>query len=210
MYMYMLMVTLPSYNARMARPPSRQLLPIREPDAIACNARLRTREGYCTQKPGWGTDHVGVGRCKLHGGASPKYEQTALVQAYRTLGTGAPANIRKRAEDFLTDRNIHELDREIAILRATAEAIDLRMKEEATRDFDAIEGLVNISNTIGKLVARREEVLRGRKYLIPVSTVVQWAEGIRDILQRHIEDPALLAIIAGEIAALQRKNEDFP
>jgi hypothetical protein len=29
------------------------------------------RNGGCGQTAGWGTDHVGVGACKLHGGASP-------------------------------------------------------------------------------------------------------------------------------------------
>lgn len=28
------------------------------------------RDGGCGQKAGWGTDHVGVGACQLHGGAS--------------------------------------------------------------------------------------------------------------------------------------------
>ena len=35
-----------------------------------CNARNRSGS-YCELPAGWGTDHVGEGRCKLHGGASP-------------------------------------------------------------------------------------------------------------------------------------------
>ena len=39
-------------------------------DARYCGAK--TRQGdFCRQVAGWGTDHVGYGRCKLHGGASP-------------------------------------------------------------------------------------------------------------------------------------------
>lgn len=45
-----------------------------------CGAK--TKAGTpCQQKAGWGTDHVGTGRCKLHGGASkgaPKGNQNAL------------------------------------------------------------------------------------------------------------------------------------
>jgi hypothetical protein len=38
-----------------------------------CNAT--TSEGEpCKLPAGWGTDHVGEGRCKLHGGASPRGE----------------------------------------------------------------------------------------------------------------------------------------
>lgn len=42
-----------------------------------------TRAGTpCQQKAGWGTDHVGEGRCKLHGGAStgaPKRNTNAVT-----------------------------------------------------------------------------------------------------------------------------------
>lgn len=32
----------------------------------------KTRSGApCQKEPGWGTDHVGQGRCRLHGGATP-------------------------------------------------------------------------------------------------------------------------------------------
>ena len=38
-------------------------------DDIKCGAK--TRAGTpCKQKAGWGTDHVGIGKCKLHGGRS--------------------------------------------------------------------------------------------------------------------------------------------
>jgi hypothetical protein len=36
-----------------------------------CGARKRQGEGTCRRPAGWGTDHVGRGRCKLHGGRTP-------------------------------------------------------------------------------------------------------------------------------------------
>jgi hypothetical protein len=46
-----------------------------------CGAK--TRDGSpCTQRAGWGTDHVGIGYCKLHGGDSPNGQKYAVkVQA---------------------------------------------------------------------------------------------------------------------------------
>jgi len=44
-------------------------LPMREPTET-CNAVNRSG-GYCSLQAGFGTDHVGTGRCKFHGGASP-------------------------------------------------------------------------------------------------------------------------------------------
>ena len=35
-----------------------------------CGAIKRQGGDPCTQKAGWGTDHVGMGKCKLHGGKS--------------------------------------------------------------------------------------------------------------------------------------------
>lgn len=38
---------------------------------MARTRNAETENEFCQQAAGWGTDHVGVGRCKLHGGASP-------------------------------------------------------------------------------------------------------------------------------------------
>ena len=49
-------------------------------DYPRCGAKNRAGKP-CQQKAGWGTDHVGTGRCKLHGGAStgaPKGNKNAL------------------------------------------------------------------------------------------------------------------------------------
>jgi hypothetical protein len=37
-----------------------------------CRARNAARMKYCSSRAGAGTDHLGQGRCKRHGGASPK------------------------------------------------------------------------------------------------------------------------------------------
>ena len=39
--------------------------------APKCGAKKKQGPGRCTQRAGWGTDHVGQGKCKLHGGATP-------------------------------------------------------------------------------------------------------------------------------------------
>ena len=45
-----------------------------------CAARKRDGSGgVCALKAGWGTDHVGFGRCKLHGGANPSGRKSASI-----------------------------------------------------------------------------------------------------------------------------------
>lgn len=59
-----------------------------------CGAK--TRQGKpCGKVAGWGTSHVGVGRCKLHGGASPNAEVAGAVQLARreAVVMGCPLDI---------------------------------------------------------------------------------------------------------------------
>ena len=44
-----------------------------------CGANRRQGEGTCTRPAGWGTNHVGVGRCKLHGGNTSSHKANALT-----------------------------------------------------------------------------------------------------------------------------------
>jgi hypothetical protein len=48
-----------------------------------CGAKKRQGEGTCTRPAGWGTDHPGVGRCKLHGGSTPSQKRKAEVEIIR-------------------------------------------------------------------------------------------------------------------------------
>lgn len=60
-----------------------------EPDD-KCRARRRAGRGYCGREAGWGTDHLGEGRCKLHGGTLPAHrvhlEGQRAIAAVRTFG----------------------------------------------------------------------------------------------------------------------------
>lgn len=42
-----------------------------EPSYKMCGAKRRGRDEMCKRPAGWGTKHVGIGACKLHGGAAP-------------------------------------------------------------------------------------------------------------------------------------------
>ena len=59
-------------------------------DSRYCGGKKRQGDGYCTRPAGWGTDHVGVGRCKLHGGSTASHTTQAkrvlAEQAIKALG----------------------------------------------------------------------------------------------------------------------------
>lgn len=59
-------------------------------DSRYCGAQRRQADAKCRRPAGWGTDHVGTGSCKLHGGSTrngKKAAQKAVAKAaVRTLG----------------------------------------------------------------------------------------------------------------------------
>ena len=52
-------------------------LEAKEPDE-KCNAVKTDGSGHCQQPAGFGTDHVGHGRCKYHGGSTPNQEKNII------------------------------------------------------------------------------------------------------------------------------------
>lgn len=56
-----------------------------------CGAQKRGK-GKCTLPSGWGTNHYGIGKCKLHGGSTPTQVKAAASEEYRTL-LGNPIEI---------------------------------------------------------------------------------------------------------------------
>jgi hypothetical protein len=62
---------------------------------VHCNGRKANQDSHCKKPAGWGTDHVGYGRCKLHGGATPKGKQAAakLAAEDMVVGYGLPRDI---------------------------------------------------------------------------------------------------------------------
>src|SRR6266702_1094833 len=80
-----------------------------------CGGQLRQSEGACEKTAGWGTDHVGIGRCRLHGGNTPSHQRAAqLEQARRDVATyGLP---REVAPDVALLEEVHRSAGHVAYL----------------------------------------------------------------------------------------------
>jgi hypothetical protein len=63
-----------------------------------CGAKLRRRDGTCTQPAGWHTDHPGFGRCSWHGGCAPSGVKAAETQRAETEARGLLAGIGEFTE----------------------------------------------------------------------------------------------------------------
>lgn len=97
-----------------------------------CDATARDNTP-CGLPAGWGTNHVGEGRCKLHGGASPHVEdaiERRLLEA-TSLGSKALVTIlgrwAEKARDPESEVDARELDR---LLRTAADRVGYGPQEE--------------------------------------------------------------------------------
>jgi len=108
-------------------------LPKKAPDRT-CNARTRSREGYCGLPAGWGTDHPGHGRCRLHGGATPR-KHGLEARTY-------PPALMQRAQEILREGGESLLDarEEIALQKALAEDF-ARLYDLVPRVMDHLEAV---------------------------------------------------------------------
>jgi hypothetical protein len=80
---------------------------------LTCGARSRSTGKPCLNVAGKGTDHLGEGRCRLHGGATPiKHGLYSKVRRTR-LG--------QRMAEIENDPDLLNLETELALLKVLAE-----------------------------------------------------------------------------------------
>lgn len=86
----------------------------------------------CMAKAGFGTDHIGQGRCKFHGGATPLiHGRESKVQRLTILD---------RVDQMARDPELISLDKTLAVLRVQFE---MQMRQWASQG-EAYEELMNI------------------------------------------------------------------
>lgn len=92
-------------------------------DKPLCGANRRQGEpgDTCRRPAGWGTDHVGIGPCKLHGGSTPAHRAAAVVtQAKRDVVL------------FGARRDVHPAEALLELVQWTAGEVDywrMRVRE---------------------------------------------------------------------------------
>jgi hypothetical protein len=59
---------------------------------VICGARKKKTSGVCQLPAGWGTNHYGIGSCRLHGGTTINHVKAAAKEEYRRL-LGRPLEI---------------------------------------------------------------------------------------------------------------------
>ena len=173
-----------------------------------CNSRTKQGKSFCERPAGWGTDHVGIGRCKLHGGSTPTHMKSLIPHENGQLPMAVPASLREAAELRKHDPELMSLDGEIALLRVLEERIHMELREDqdVNPDDPALQALLALTERIGKLVERSHRIQLERRLLVPAHRVVAWVESIAEILRKHVKDEDVIEAVFRELEEAERLN----
>jgi hypothetical protein len=170
-----------------------------EPDNI-CGAT--TRDGApCKRVAGWGTSHLGEGRCKAHGGADGSGRPIKHGLYSKAARSGLAERIQRAR-----NRPIGELEDEVAVLRALlddylsdVDSIGQETVDDITKLVDAIR---RGADTVSKIDARDALTARHVEYLqaAVADVLTTWVpeenvdEALHDLRSRIETDESALDI----------------
>ncbi len=111
---------------------------------LVCGAKNDNNDyGFCLQRAGWGTDHLGYGRCKHHGGKStgpPKKNKNAVTTGeYETIWMDTLDDKEKKLYSQIRTDVIDQLDSEIKLTNIRIRRMMMRISSLMENDFTAVE-----------------------------------------------------------------------
>ena len=173
-------------------------LPIREPDAHS-NGRNTRHDKYCDHEAGWGTAHLGTGRCRLHGGkslvgpANPNYKNG-------TLSKYLPTRLLERYHELRSDTKVLELEEKILMLDAVIADVLPRLENPA--NVDARKELADLLDQSRKLVESERKRYVEMQQMLTTEQAMTMLAMVVETIRRHVTDRAALAAISADIAKL--------
>lgn len=115
-----------------------------------CGGRKRQGEGTCTQPAGWGTNHPGIGHCKLHGGSTTTHTTQAVRRRAET-----------EARSVLAELGVSAVEDPLAALLKLAGQV-LAWQEATARLVNGLEDEVRYEGVSGAEQLRAEVALYER------------------------------------------------
>lgn len=145
-----------------------------------------TRRGTpCSQPAGWGTDHVGNGKCKLHGGASLKGAESPLYKTGR-YSRYVPKSVQSKITE-LDKYPLLDLADELQTQRALIADYLERVQKGYPLQEQNIDLLVSWMNKVGVMV---ERIMKIRNETALTSAEIAHLK-LRtvDLVTKYIDDP---------------------
>jgi len=176
-------------------------------DGPRCGSRKRQGDGTCTQVAGWGTDHVGEGPCKLHGGSTrnvSKGANEAILEREVADLVGEPvenplaamAEISGRARAWMLrlERKVEALGDKIRYeggtgteqLRSEIALYERAMDRCAT--ILANHARLNIDERLAKITQRQADAIERavEAVILHLDVTPEQAESARAVAARHL------------------------
>lgn len=119
-----------------------------------CGGKKR-HGGECQRPAGWGTDHAGTGRCKLHGGGTG----TGRPPIHGRYSVKRRGDLQAKIAQFYNDPAAGDLRSELALLRAFLQDYLDRFPDGVPLTAMDIDRIYNMVDAIGKLVERIAKIL---------------------------------------------------
>lgn len=161
---------------------------------VTCAARTRSG-GACQRRAGWGTPHLGYGRCSVHGGSTPSHRKAAALDAAMSEAAAMGVGLEVQPHEallhcvFLAARQVHVLSNQVRQL-ADGELLDGQLLHPTIRaQQDSMDRLARLSKlALDAGIAERQ-----------VRIVEGMAERLATVIQAVVGD---LALTAGQRARL--------
>lgn len=147
-------------------------------DGKNCGATTKDGGGDCELPAGWGTDHSGSGKCKLHGGSSEI--QHGLYS--KNAGNRLADKIEEIRE---ADGEITDLENEIALARA---AVSELIEGRDSLPADDVESLLGVLDRATRIVKRHNEIQYGTKFTIQADEIGQFVEVVKNTINVSFDD----------------------
>jgi len=154
-----------------------------------CGAR--TKRGTPCQLPaGWGTDHLGEGRCKLHGGKSTGPRNGPGI--YRTR---VKATYQEIYDTFRNDTDIKKLDDEVALVKTLiVEALDDEERQP--------EDIIRLVERLSRITKRKVEIEEGLRVYVHLDQLTLVINQVVQVVERHVPDHETRAAIGRDLRGI--------
>ena len=166
--------------------------PKKEPDTH-CNGKVHRQERYCQRPAGWGTNHAGSGRCKLHGGCS-----TGKCSGQLRYSDFISKEILEKYEEFAleADVDIKSLNDEIALIRSKITYL------ETHPNFYNNDLILKFTELVRRLVETKQKVEEGVKSKVVIEVVVKIVDDVINIINKRVQDAETKRLIARDMKDL--------
>jgi len=160
-----------------------------KPQENICGAKTKGDGEPCKRPAGWGTDHPGVGRCKLHGGATPV--KHGLYSKY------TEHRLASMIDKLSNDEQLLDLRKTIALQQSIIISILNKLKDgELDFNQSLANTLNNLADKLGRNIERRQKIEEGEKYILQIEEVQNIVNQVVVIVKEEIHDKRKIEKIA--------------